>query len=97
MSARTYFEYLSEPKKEQVKIKVTSPATSAQGIVVVGLDGWDYSKYDKREPDRWGRTSRGKNIRISANSPMGFTWTEFDALVEQINLARKELEHRANA
>lgn len=74
---------------QQARIKISD--VGAQGIIMVGLDGWNYSKYDKREPDRWDRSSRGKNVRISANSPMALTINEWRVLNAEVEDAYAKL------
>ena len=68
----------------QAKIWVHTD-NGADGIVMVGEDGWNFSRFDLRDPDRWGQSSRGKNIRISSNQPMFFTLEEFDELKSVIH------------
>lgn len=74
---------------QQARIKISG--VGAQGIIMVGLDGWNFSKYDNRSGDRIGRTSRGKNVRVSANSPMALTINEWRALNTQVEKAYKDL------
>lgn len=63
--------------------------------VVLGLDGWDIDEYDSRVPkNRFGQSSRGKNVRLSGGRASGLklTWMEWRAVVEYIDKIYLELQ-----
>jgi hypothetical protein len=63
--------------------------------VVVGLDGYDW-KFYKRDPDRWGRTTRDFNVHLSLNGPLQMTFEEAEEFAAELAAviadARKVLE-----
>lgn len=72
----------------QVKLNVDHNGT--QAVVMIAKDGWDWSKYENREGHKVtcgsglsGQT-RGKQIRLSMNSPLRMTYTEWRQLVDAI-------------
>lgn len=72
----------------QVKMNIDHDGT--QAVVMVALDGWDWSKYENRAGHKvtWGNgvsgVTAGKNIRLSMNSPMRMTYQEWRALVDAV-------------
>lgn len=58
-------------------------------LLVVALDGWNM-KHEQREPDRWGRSTRGKHVRLSLNSA---AWLSMDEFVELEWVAQEAYEY----
>jgi hypothetical protein len=71
----------------QYEIKFTTD-NGTQGVVVVGLDGWDHDKGERRNnPDNvwYHRSTKGKQVRLSMNGPSWFGLDELSDLTMEIN------------
>ena len=61
----------------------------AQVLLIVGLNGYEH-KYYKREPDRWGTSTRGYNVHLSMNGPLQFTFDEAAQFTSAVEAAIEE-------
>jgi hypothetical protein len=53
---------------------------SAQVVVCVGLNGYDYNRQNKRIPEKWNRSTKDYNIHFAANAGAQFSFREFEEL-----------------
>ena len=70
---------------DQVRMRINHEGT--QGLVYVAPDGWEV-KYgeDRRDGDKWHPNgSRGKQVRLSLNSPLRMTIAEWEKLRNAID------------
>lgn len=85
-----------DPDYEQAEIKIDHEGT--QGLIYVGTDGFDIREYEKRGGIDRGYSitgdTRGKNVRISLNSPLTLTDSQWIALVDYVNSVRQEARDR---
>lgn len=72
------------------QVKMNFDHDDTQGVVMVALDGWDWSKYENRAGHKvtWGNgvsgVTAGNNIRFSINGPLRMTHSEWRQLVDAI-------------
>lgn len=74
----------------QIMRKISFRGTAVQ--IIAAKDGYNY-KWFKRDPDRWGRSTRGLNLHISMNSGLQLTWDEWDEIVALVAEMREEIEN----
>lgn len=89
-------------KKWGSQVKLNFDHEGTQGIVFVALDGWDMSKYENREGHKvtYGSgiagVTKGKQIRLSMNSPLRMTYMEWRHLVASVEDAYAALQALAS-
>lgn len=64
-------------KTVEIRKTFRAGVTFGQMLIIVSGDGWDLSEHEKRTPDRWGRSTRGLNVRVSCNSPCAMSFDTF--------------------
>ncbi len=79
----------------QYKIKFTT-SNGTQGVAIVGLDGWDYDKTEKRHSQQiyngcWTRETKGNQVRLSMNGPAWLTIAEWKQLQNEIESCYADL------
>jgi hypothetical protein len=77
----------------QYEIKFTTD-NGTQGVVVVGLDGWDQDQGENRNnyaDYRFYRCTKGKQVRMSMNGPSWFSLDELSDLNMEINRCYRDL------
>lgn len=55
-------------------------------LIVVSLDGYNFKK-QTRDKDRWNRSTKGIQVRWSANGPVNMKLSEFQEAHEAVNAA----------
>lgn len=75
---------LTEDNYPQVECRKSFNGSAT--LIIVGFDGFN-TKYEKRNPDRWGRSTKGKNVRLSTNQAVALTWVEWAEFEHAINYA----------
>ena len=64
--------------KPNARVEIRKAYDGANIMIFVAKDGWDYSKArESRTPDRWGRSTLGKNVRFSMNGSIHLTFDDF--------------------
>jgi hypothetical protein len=67
------------------------PCGSAQVVICVGIDGYDYNKYHTRKGDRWGKNTVAYNIHFAANAGAQFSFSEWDEMNRAVTSAKMYL------
>lgn len=74
---------------DYIEIRKTFSAVDASNVlIIVARDGWTLSNHEKRTPDRFGRSTRGLNVRLSMNNPARMTFFEFAQINEAVEEAK---------
>ena len=69
---------LVNANKPNARVEIRKGYAGANVMIFVAKDGWDYSKaHESRTPDRWGRSTLGKNVRFSMNGSIHLTFDDF--------------------
>lgn len=87
-SPEGYSAMIKRTKGQAVHVEVRKNFPGANLLLIVALDGWNHG-HDKRDPDRWGNSTRGYQVRLSCNAGM---WGQVQDLHE---IARVGEECRA--
>lgn len=78
----------------QVEIR-RSFERAGQLLVIVGLDGYNYGMSDTIDNvrgNRWHKSTKGYNVRISSNQAIDMTWQDWSDLKYLIFKAKELLE-----
>ena len=76
--------------KDHARIELRKTFEGTQLLIILAKDGWDF-KHESRTPDSWGRSTLGKNVRISMNGPLILTFAEMEEIQDVITEAKIEL------
>lgn len=76
--------------KPNARVELRKSFEATQLLLIVALDGWDY-KNESRTPDRWGRSTLGKNVRMSMNGPLSLSFEEMQEMSQVIQEAKEAM------
>ena len=77
--------------KDDARVEVKKTFNGVQVVIIVALDGWNYGS-EKRDNRGWGGTTRGLNVRMSANGAIKATFEQFAEIQAAVAEARAALE-----